>query len=129
MGVLPKTKGRRVVIQTHSGGPGAAAADACGRAGLELPALSKETIEKLTPFVPHTGSVNNPVDLTYSKNPIDFFSDIPKILLDEKNADMLMIYFLMSSQATKRALKHMGFSDKQVIEKSGRLLDVPQGVE
>ena len=58
LGVLPKTKGRRVVIQTHSGGPGAAAADACGRAGLELPALSKETIEKLKPFVPHTGSVS-----------------------------------------------------------------------
>jgi acetyl-CoA synthetase (ADP-forming) len=123
LAVLPKCKGRRVLIQTHSGGPGAAAADACGRVGLELPALSNDTVEKLKPFVPHTASVNNPVDLTYSKNPVHFFSEIPKVLLDERNADMLMVYFLMSSQATKRALKQLGFPDEQVVEKSERLID------
>jgi len=52
LGSLPKPEGPRVVIQTHSGGPGAAAADSCGRAGLELPALSDDSVEKLTPFVP-----------------------------------------------------------------------------
>ncbi len=31
LGGLPRAKGNRVVIQTHSGGPGAAAADACGK--------------------------------------------------------------------------------------------------
>ena len=37
LGTAPLPRGNRVLIQTHSGGPGAAAADACGRAGLELP--------------------------------------------------------------------------------------------
>ena len=42
LGALPIPEGNRVVIQTHSGGPGAAAADACGRAGLRLSTLSEK---------------------------------------------------------------------------------------
>ncbi len=123
LGSLPKPEGSRVIIQTHSGGPGAAAADSCGRAGLDLPPLSKETIDKLTPFVPPTGSINNPVDITFSKNPMDYFFDIPRALLEEKNADMLMIYFLMPSQTIKRALVDMGLSEDQIIEQRTRLIE------
>lgn len=123
LGSLPKPKGRKVVIQTHSGGPGAIAADACGRAGLELPALSPETIEKLAPFVPHTGSINNPVDLTFTKNPNDLFRDIPRVLLKEDNADILLVYFLMPLVMIKRALEHMGVPEEQAIEKSHELID------
>ena len=64
LGSLPTPKGNKVVIQTHSGGPGAAAADSCGSAGLELPALSKKTLEKLTAVVPHTGSRSWLIDMT-----------------------------------------------------------------
>ncbi len=123
LGSLPRPKGRRVVIQTHSGGPGAAAADSCGRAGLELPSLSEETVEKLAPFVPHTGSVNNPVDLTFSKHPDDFFFNIPKLLIDEKNADMLLIYFLSAWQVIKRGLEQMGLSEEEVINQYANLID------
>lgn len=123
LGSLPRPKGRRVVIQTHSGGPGAAAADSCGRAGLELPSLSEKTVEKLAPFVPHTGSVNNPVDLTFSKNPDDFFFNIPKLLIDEKNADMLLIYFLSAWQVIKRGLEQMGLSEEEVINQYANLID------
>jgi acetyl-CoA synthetase (ADP-forming) len=122
LGSLPKPRGKRVVIQTHSGGPGAAAADSCGRSGLELPALSKETVEKLAPFVPHTGSINNPVDLTFTKNPVDYFSGIPKTLLEEKNADILLMYFLMPSHTVKRALEQMGLPEEQVIEQTAKLI-------
>ena len=122
LGNLPKPRGHRVVIQTHSGGPGAAAADSCGRAGLFLPALSKETLEKLAPFVPHTGSINNPVDLTYTKNLMDYFSEIPKALLEEKNADILLTYFLMPSHTVKRALEQMGLPEEQVIEQTTKLI-------
>lgn len=84
LGSMPVPKGNRVVIQTHSGGPGAAAADACGRAGLRLSTLSNETLKKLAPFIPPTGSVGNPVDLTFAKDYSDFYSRIPKILLEDK---------------------------------------------
>lgn len=123
LGSLPSPKGRRLVIQTHSGGPGAAAADSCGRAGLELPPLSKETLEKLAPFVPHTGSVNNPVDITFSKNPNAFFFNIPKLLIDEKNADMLLIYFLTPPPVIKRALRQMGLPEDELVKQFGNLIE------
>lgn len=114
LGSLPEPRGPRVVIQTHSGGPGAAAADSCGRAGLELPALSKETIEKLSQYVPATGSVNNPVDLTFTKNPLHFFYEIPEILIEEEKADILLIYLLTAPQVIKRALTNMGVSEGEI---------------
>jgi acetate---CoA ligase (ADP-forming) subunit alpha len=62
LGSFPPPKGNRLVIQTHSGGPGAVAADSCDRLGIDLPLLSEETIGKLAPYAPHTASVSNPVD-------------------------------------------------------------------
>jgi acetyl-CoA synthetase (ADP-forming) len=123
LGALPLPKGKKVVIQTHSGGPGAEAADFCGRAGLELPALSPETINKITPFMPKTSSVHNPVDLTFTKNLLDYFSSMPSLLLEDKNADMLLIYLFMPQQAVKRALEHLGIPKDQVAEKTSELLD------
>jgi acetyl-CoA synthetase (ADP-forming) len=123
LGSLPLPKGRRVVIQTHSGGPGAAAADSCGRSGLELPALSDDTVEKLTPFVPHTGSVSNPVDLTFTKNPNEFYSSIPEVLIREERADILLIYFLTPTQVVKRALVQMGLPPEQVADQALKLMD------
>ena len=114
LGSMPIPKGNRVVIQTHSGGPGAAAADACGRAGLELSALSSETLEKLGPFIPPTGSVSNPVDVTFAKDPSAFFTHIPGILLEEKNADILMVYLLSPPRVVERILKGMGLPHEEV---------------
>jgi len=123
LGSLKRPRGSRVVIQTHSGGPGAAAADSCGRAGLDLPALSEETVEKLAAFVPGTGSVNNPVDLTFSRNPQDFFHDIPKILLEDEHTDILMIYFLTPSQVVTRALTQMGVPPDRVAQEGEKMTD------
>jgi acyl-CoA synthetase (NDP forming) len=110
LGSCPLPGGNRVVVQTHSGGPGAAAADACSRAGLELPPLSMGTREKLSAFVPHTASMNNPIDLTFSKNPLDYYAKIPSILLEEPGADGLLIYYMMPYQTIARALESMGSS-------------------
>jgi acetyl-CoA synthetase (ADP-forming) len=123
LGSMPPPRGPRVVIQTQSGGPGAAAADSCGRAGLELPALSKETLDKLEPFVPHTGSVNNPVDLTFTKNLIHYYSEIPQVLIQERNADMLLIYLFMAPKVVRRALRSMGMSEEQMAETNRKLMD------
>ena len=108
LGTLPKPGGNRVIIQTHSGGPGATAADACGRAGLALPPFSAETVEKLRPMIPKTASTANPLDLTYSLNSAQNFFDIPDVLLQEKNADMLLAYFLSPGIFMDRILKEMG---------------------
>ena len=57
-----------------------------------LPDLSGQTVEALQPFMPHTGTLGNPVDLTYSKSPMDYFVDIPAALLEEEHIDILMAY-------------------------------------
>jgi acyl-CoA synthetase (NDP forming) len=124
LGSVPRIKGRRVVILTNSGGPGAEAADACGRAGLELPSLSPETIKRLNPFVPQTGSISNPVDFTFGKNFIDYYSEIPKALLDEKNADILLLYFFTPSQRLQRLMTQMGVPPDQVEAQTAKLVDV-----
>ena len=123
LGSLPGAKGRRVVIETHSGGPGAEAADACARAGLELPPLSPETIKRLRPFIPRTGSISNPVDFTFGKNLIDYFSEVPKALLDEKNADILLFYFFAPSQRLERMMKQMGIPPDQIKEEAAKLVN------
>jgi acyl-CoA synthetase (NDP forming) len=123
LGSLPIPKGKKVMIQTHSGGPGAEAADFCGRAGLELPSLSADTIKKIAPFMPKTSSVRNPVDFTFTKNLLDYFSSIPSLLLEDKHADMLLMYLLMPKEPVKRALEQLGIPKDQVAEKSSELLD------
>jgi acyl-CoA synthetase (NDP forming) len=123
LGTCPRIGGNKVIVQTHSGGPGAAAADACSRAGLDLPQLSKEVRNKLAAFVPRTASVNNPVDLTFSKNPLDYFSKIPQILLADTVADGLLIYYLMPTQTITRALKSMGSSPDRLPEQINKLTE------
>ncbi len=108
LGQAHRPKGKKVVIQTHSGGPGTVAADACSRAGLELPSLSLETRRKLSTLVPRTGSAGNPVDITYSKNPLDYFLEIPRHLLESDEADGLLVYFLVPSHTVARVLEQSG---------------------
>ncbi|MDI6796177.1 MAG: CoA-binding protein [Desulfatibacillaceae bacterium] len=123
LGSLPPADGKRVVIQTHSGGPGAAAADACGRTGLEVPPLLPNTLEKLSAFVPHTGSIANPVDITYSKNPMDFFSQIPSALLEDENADMLLVYYLVPLAMVLRPIMSMGLDEETAAIHAAKWLD------
>jgi len=114
LGSQPLPESNRVVIQTHSGGPGAAAADACGRSGLEVLGLSKKTAEKLGEYVPHTGSINNPVDITFSRDQGHFYREIPTVLMEDANTDMMLVYYLAPVSVVERTLRAMGLSDKEV---------------
>lgn len=123
LGTCQRPKGNRVVVQTHSGGPGAVMADACGRSDLEMASLSPETIKKLDPFIPRTGSVRNPVDLTFAKNPLDYYYHIPKALIEEEQADGLLIYFLLPTNVVERGLESLGIPKNQVHEHAGKLIE------
>ena len=107
LGNLPRPGGNRIIVQTHSGGPGAVAADSLGRMGFTLPPLSAGTIKKLRAIIPKTASTNNPVDMTFSKSPMDDFHRIPDVLLQEENADMLLVYFLAPDTFMERSLQNM----------------------
>ncbi|MBN1472976.1 MAG: CoA-binding protein [Syntrophaceae bacterium] len=122
LGTLPRPRGNRVIIQTHSGGPGATAADSCGRSGLTLSKLSPETVEKLQPLIPKTASTANPVDMTFSKNPSEDYFNIPDILLQEKNADMLLAYFVSPSLFLERTLQEMGVPTESIPTEADKLI-------
>ncbi|MEE9910525.1 MAG: CoA-binding protein [Deltaproteobacteria bacterium] len=123
LGTLPRPKGNRVIIQTHSGGPGATAADACGRAGLTLPRLSAETVEKLKPMIPRTASTANPLDLTYSLNSAQNFFDIPDILLEDEKADILLAYFLSPGMFMERIMREMGVPEETIPAERDKMID------
>ena len=123
LGSSPLPSGNKVVIQTHSGGPGAAAADACDRAGLMLPSLGSKTKEQLRQFVPHTGSIGNPVDLTFTKNPLDYFNEIPRTLLMDPSTDSLLIYFLVPTKTLFRSLEQFGVSKDRLEQEAQKIID------
>jgi acyl-CoA synthetase (NDP forming) len=114
LGACNRPKGNRVIIQTHSGGPGAAAADACSRSGLKLPQFSEITLAKLAPLVPHTASVGNPVDLTFSKQPMDYFAAVPDVLLAETAGHGLLMYLLTPGNIIRRAMESLGTAPDQI---------------
>ncbi|MCX8176333.1 MAG: CoA-binding protein, partial [Candidatus Bathyarchaeota archaeon] len=58
----PLPRGKRVGIVTTGGGWGVVCADTCGKLGLEVPSLSRETIEKIDGLLPSYWSKSNPVD-------------------------------------------------------------------
>jgi acyl-CoA synthetase (NDP forming) len=58
----PLPKGNRVGIISPGGGWGVMAADACTKAGLDVAALDRETIDRFNAILPDAWSHNNPVD-------------------------------------------------------------------
>ncbi len=123
LGTLPRPGGNRVVVQTHSGGPGATAADSCGRSGLTLPRLSPETVEKLKPMIPKTASTANPVDMTFSKNPSEDYFNIPDALLQDQQTDMLLAYFVSPGLFLERILGEMGVSEEAIGAEADKLIN------
>ena len=123
LGHLSEPQGKKVVIQTHSGGPGATAADSCGRAGLELPGLSAGTIEKLNPLIPNTASFNNPVDITFSKDFLYDYSQIPEALLQDDNTENLLVYFLSPHMFIRPMMERSGMSPDEAEEKTREVID------
>jgi acyl-CoA synthetase (NDP forming) len=123
LGNLPLPRGDGTALLTHSGGPGAAAADAADRAGVGLCRFSPETEEKLREFVPPTASLANPVDLTFNRSPNDYVGAIPRILLEDPQVDALFIYLVLNFSRVRKSLEqitgdseHAGSQAEQFIE-------------
>ncbi|MBS3758754.1 MAG: CoA-binding protein [Desulfobacterales bacterium] len=123
LGTCPRPAGNRVIVQTNSGGPGAVAADVCSREGLVLNPLSEKTRQALSEYVPSTGSVNNPIDITFVRKNMDFFLTIPRILLADENADSLLVYLLMPDQSIHRAMEAHGIEGEKAVSEAKKFVD------
>lgn len=59
----PSLLSSKIGIITNAGGPGILATDAAEKVDLDLPALSDKTAELLTPKLPASASIHNPIDV------------------------------------------------------------------
>ena len=82
----PLPRGRRVAILTVGGGLGVVATDALRQQGLEMPALSPATMEKLNSFLSGRWSRGNPVD---TSGDISYPCIVP--LMEDDNIDAVLI--------------------------------------
>jgi len=73
-------------------------------------------------LIPKTASTANPVDMTFSKNHAEDYFNIPDILLQENNADMLLAYFVSPSLFIERTLKEMGVPVESIPIEADKLI-------
>jgi len=88
----PVPAGRRVGVVTNAGGPGILLADACEARGLELPALSSDTLATLRTFLPAHAGLANPIDLTASGTPEQYAHAIEAVGADRAVDALVVIY-------------------------------------
>jgi acetate---CoA ligase (ADP-forming) len=77
----PVPDGGRVGIVTNARGPAILAADTCESRGLELPPLTKETLETRA-FLPARAGLGNSVDMIASASPEDYARTIAAVAAD-----------------------------------------------
>ncbi|MDF2772032.1 MAG: CoA-binding domain protein, partial [Geminicoccaceae bacterium] len=88
---LPRT--RRTAVLTNAGGPGILAADALEAAGMELPMLHGDTVQRLTPLFPPEASIRNPLDMIASATPAGYRAALGALLADP-GVDSVMAIFI-----------------------------------
>jgi acyl-CoA synthetase (NDP forming) len=113
LGTQPIPQGNRIAILTHSGGPGASAANTADDAGLTLSVFGPKTMERLREFLPPTASSANPVDVTFSRDQQAYTNAMPRALLEDPAVDMVFIYFMMPKSRVAKFFKDvMNVGDK-----------------
>ena len=98
----PLPNGNRLCIITNAGGPGIIATDAAEFAGLDLAALSPETIEVLRNALPPAAALYNPVDVLGTGAMKEYDASM-KAVLQDPNVDMVLI--IMTPQGMTEPVK------------------------
>ena len=89
---LETTAGFRVAVIGHGGGIAVSAADACSKAGLEMPTLSAATERELRSFIPAGGNIiKNPIDAMPIFHSMEIFQRMVGLVASEPQIDMLII--------------------------------------
>ena len=101
----PPLKGERIGIVTNAGGPGILATDALEYAGLEIPRLSRETVESLEAYLPGAASAANPVDVLGDAL-ADRYEHAIRLVLNDPNVDGLLV--IVTPQAMTEIEKTAG---------------------
>jgi acyl-CoA synthetase (NDP forming) len=90
---LREIKGRRIGIVARGGGVGVVATDTCERAGLKVPALTKETRAELAKITPADAgsSIRNPVEIGLGRFGVsEYYATGLRLVADDPNIDVVM---------------------------------------
>ena len=87
--ILGPLKGDKIAIISDAGGPGVIATDAISSLGLKLAKLSEKTKNLLRLFLPSFASVQNPIDMTFTREENLYYRCIEA--LKDEEVDMILI--------------------------------------
>lgn len=116
----PPLKGPNIAILSNSGGPATSMADAAIKWGLKVPEFPPELTREIAQLIPHTGSPQNPIDITFEMDFTAFAAKIPALLLAKDYIDGLVIYGLFGSsfqESVFSAARHIVKLDLSYLEK------------
>jgi len=88
---LGPLKGGKIAIISDAGGPGVIATDAISSLGLKLAKLSEKTKNILRSFLPSFASVQNPVDMTFTREENLYYRCIEVLKDDEVDVILVTI--------------------------------------
>ena len=90
--LLPKTRGKGVFIIGGGGGNSVIFSDACIRAGLEVPSLSRRSMDRIRPVVPVAGSIaGNPLDFWGTYLVTDLLFAALNAAYEDENIHMVVV--------------------------------------
>ncbi len=90
MSTNPLKEIKSVTIVTNAGGPGVLTTDAIIENGLTMAELEKETVKKLTEFLPAAANVHNPVDVLGDAVG-EVYEKTLNVLSEDKNTDAILL--------------------------------------
>lgn len=83
--------GNNLLIVTNAGGPGIIAADTAEKSGINLPQLSRETIDQLMSVLPKNASLYNPVDIIGDATSERYAAVLDRVINDPQIDGVLII--------------------------------------
>lgn len=87
-------KGRNIAIIGFGGGSGVMTTDLCGRWNLQVPSLSRETLDAVKPLAPPIAALGNPIDLTPEMHQAKYVANFVSILDGIANDPQIDIAYL-----------------------------------
>ena len=96
----PLPSGKRIGIISGPGGTAVGTTDMCLQLGLQVPQLSRHTLERLRKIMPRVGgSVNNPIDLSIASMVAPhIYRDALRVTAEDENVDMLLVIAVIGGE-------------------------------
>lgn len=103
----PLPRGKRVGIITGGGGLGVIAADACSDYGLEVAALSRDTLDRVKGFLPEYFVPGNPIDLVAGLD-LSVIRPVVEAVMRSGEVDSVMFIFIESPRNKGPGIQEFG---------------------